>query len=44
MLSTDTESRGQVDNVLLDLQNSSHTTQPHSIIAIWPEDFTEKSK
>ena len=30
--------------ILLDLHNSSHPTQPHSIIAIWPVDFTEKHK
>ena len=30
--------------ILLDLHNSSHPTQPRSIIAIWPVDFTEKHK
>ena len=44
MLSTEAESRGQVDDILLDLPNSSHLTQPHSINAIWPVDFTEKHK
>ena len=44
MLSTEAESRGQVDDILLDLHNSSHLTQPHSINAIWPVDFTEKRK
>ena len=44
MLSTEAESRGQVDDILLDLHNSSHLTQPHSINAIWPVDFTEKHK
>ena len=44
MLSTEAESRGQVDDILLDLHNSSNPTQPHSLIAIWPVDFTEKHK
>ena len=30
--------------ILLDLHNSSHPTQPHSIIVVWPVDFTEKHK
>ena len=44
MLSTEAECRGQVDDILLDLHHSSHPTQPHSITAIWPVDFTEKHK
>ena len=32
-------SSASVDNTLLDLQNSSYPTQPHSIIAKYPRNF-----